>query len=1035
MCPTWGAAAGVKRGDLLVVLFLLSRFVGQPSPGISMVVLEEIPDTPPEAAAASWPEVVVPVAVDAMSGRLVGSAPLPPTARPPPRPHTPPRGEPSRPERDSEDSQGHGPARGGGPGDVSSRLPGRVTAALAAFQAQRYNQVRTLLTGAPTTDVPAQLLLRRARLAEGLVTRAAQAQTAAASGDAPLLALQQLLVQLEVSSHQAGPQLLLALTKALGQCGRAGAALVYATGSHARLVRHMGPPTVATAAAVLRGAGPMLPGPAARLAAVAAASKSPVEAAAAALAVLRATACAPGPDGAAMRLLALTPVEGPRPLRWLAGLAAAGGLSGHCAASIDLASIFASFASDAASRAALREADVAPLAALLALERAQRAMPQAAMGTSQHTAVRRAALRAFAALCEDPFLVRTEAFTRRSGKAAAVAVTPTKLLSHMVDALRGALATSASRPCPVLGWDGRPKSFCAAPYAADVDAGEAATADCCVAHALTSLRAILRASPRNAARVLQDAACVDALAPVFKGFDASTPASAALRRDAELCAGAIAAGCAPAAEEACTGDDIGPLAGLLCLPPGAIPEPSLVARAAGRLSVLIPTCSGDAFWHSLLAMGGAVQAMHTALRQHVEATAATAADVAVWAGDPRSACLLACVERCRAAGLWGAYFESIGQAEVSRMEAALKGRRPPVDAAPATPTPTSPRQPPAAKARVPVAAQKAAAHGIPAVAPSHPPAKPAPPAGGAAPTRQKPLPWDPPASVPNGGALATGGGGDQPLIRKGFLSHPPRRGARHPAAKPAQAPPSAAGGAHGAGQPADSVSPVVAEPLPEEEPLACEVGSGPGTDDAPRDPTRDDSGYDADGLRVTWDSGGLGAAGAAQRAARAAWLALELRQKVTWHQDSEAVHVAIAVPAGTKHRDVAVTVTPTRLTVRLGWHGRVVDGPLARRCKASESVWSLGEGGTEVLLLLPKDDPYFWRALFEGGEEKSHYEVLRELVQADERVQSLEEVDGPTRDLVLDLQEHQAMVNEGLIDPVHGFDDFRLVIGDGDGAK
>lgn len=29
----------------------------------------------------------------------------------------------------------------------------------------------------------------------------------------------------------------------------------------------------------------------------------------------------------------------------------------------------------------------------------------------------------------------------------------------------------------------------------------------------------------------------------------------------------------------------------------------------------------------------------------------------------------------------------------------------------------------------------------------------------------------------------------------------------------------------------------------------------------------------------------------------------------------------------------------------------------------------------------------------------------------------------------------QAMINEGLIDPVNGLDDFRIVIGDGDGAK
>lgn len=37
---------------------------------------------------------------------------------------------------------------------------------------------------------------------------------------------------------------------------------------------------------------------------------------------------------------------------------------------------------------------------------------------------------------------------------------------------------------------------------------------------------------------------------------------------------------------------------------------------------------------------------------------------------------------------------------------------------------------------------------------------------------------------------------------------------------------------------------------------------------------------------------------------------------------------------------------------------------------------------------------------------------------------------GCARDTLL-----QAMVNEGLVDPVNGLDDFRIVIGDGDGAK
>ncbi len=169
------------------------------------------------------------------------------------------------------------------------------------------------------------------------------------------------------------------------------------------------------------------------------------------------------------------------------------------------------------------------------------------------------------------------------------------------------------------------------------------------------------------------------------------------------------------------------------------------------------------------------------------------------------------------------------------------------------------------------------------------------------------------------------------------------------------------------------------------------------------------------------------------RAARAAWANSDLRQRLRWQQTSTDVHAHLRVPRGTRARDIAVTITPTRLAVSLAWHGRVLDGPLSRRCKAREALWSLE--GDEISIILPKDDPYFWKALFEGGEEKSHYEVLRELVDADEPAPRSDEIDDETRDLVADLQEQQAMINEGLIDPINGFDDFRLVIGDGDGAK
>ena len=135
---------------------------------------------------------------------------------------------------------------------------------------------------------------------------------------------------------------------------------------------------------------------------------------------------------------------------------------------------------------------------------------------------------------------------------------------------------------------------------------------------------------------------------------------------------------------------------------------------------------------------------------------------------------------------------------------------------------------------------------------------------------------------------------------------------------------------------------------------------------------------------------------------------------------------------GTKAKDVEVQVTPTRLLVKLRWYGRVFDGPLSRRCKASESWWILDDDRVEICL--PKDDNHFWRSLFEGGQMKSYYEVLQELVRADEATPSYDDLPEDAKDLVDELRERQELVSEGLIDP-DIFDDFRCVLSDGDGAK
>ena len=220
---------------------------------------------------------------------------------------------------------------------------------------------------------------------------------------------------------------------------------------------------------------------------------------------------------------------------------------------------------------------------------------------------------------------------------------------------------------------------------------------------------------------------------------------------------------------------------------------------------------------------------------------------------------------------------------------------------------------------------------------------------------------------------------------------------------------------------------------PEPEPVRAPPARSPTTSTPPAPPpatkvsegegAEEGAEFDEDGLRTVWDS----APEAGRRKARAAWANLDHRAKLRWTQTSTDVHAFIKVPAGTAAGEVTVQVTATRLEVRLGWFGRVFAGPLQRRCKAGESWWLLEDD--EIHVLLPKDDPHFWSALFEGGEKKGYHEILQELVQADEPAVAYDDLDERAKDLVNEVRERQQLIAEGLIDP-DAFDDFRCVIGE-----
>jgi len=856
-------------------------------------------------------------------------------------------------------------------------------------------------------------------------------------------------------------------------------------------LRHFVFPTRSACDACLRlalGAGSELGAlAAARLAAAACARASPPQTALAALLLLCFAAALPGERGIAVRLLSLAPPpqlspDAPQPLAWLVGLLSMGGLEGsHRVPSCDaLCSLLSAFAEDAASRAALRTAACQPLDALLQLTEMTAPSSGAASAEAPslgrpaagvRVAIRCAALAAMARLAEaDPWLVKAEGFTT----AARGALKGTDLWKRSAAALAASIRGCAWAATASHGWDGCTKSFTRARTARDAAPlmdGRAAEESSLVL-SLRLLHALLRASPRNAAALLHASGATESLTEVTTTF--SGPVDTL--RAAETVIARIAWGCPTAATAALEGADVAPLAAMLWLGlPGcagfseahsgsaaqaeaAAAALNLRIRSAERLACLLPTASGDAYIGSMLALKGGLQALHTALclAEAVPTGIEAATKAAGVSAAPLASLFLACLERSRASVASaaravsgaasdtvpiGGYWDAMGAPEILRIEAVLLAG----PGGAAWRTRGGRVGPPAALAGAAAArlAPTRQSSSEPKSVPTAVPSAPLRPVGSA--DKGKQLPWDPPPAVP---AAAPGAPPvlHAGLIKQGFFGKPPTK--RSSTRCSTLSMPSAtvfAGNRAIINMHAAEAVPALERTCDEtfgewSAQLTMSVSEGSLILDpaasAGKPPHRA-ADVDEDGLRVTFDSAGLGVEGEKRRSGRTAWAALDLRDKLSWNQDSTSVTATVKLPAGTRASELAVRVTPTHISLTLAWHGRVLDGPLARRCKAGEAVWSLDSAsdGCLLTLFLPKDDPFFWKSLFEGGEEKSHYEVLTELVRADEAAPRHDEVDEETRDLLADLQEHQAMVNEGLVDPINGFDDFRLVIGDGDGAK
>ena len=70
-----------------------------------------------------------------------------------------------------------------------------------------------------------------------------------------------------------------------------------------------------------------------------------------------------------------------------------------------------------------------------------------------------------------------------------------------------------------------------------------------------------------------------------------------------------------------------------------------------------------------------------------------------------------------------------------------------------------------------------------------------------------------------------------------------------------------------------------------------------------------------------------------------------------WTQYSAEINLSVALPAGTRARDLVVSVQPFEICISLRGYGVVLRGSLHRGVRHRETVWTIEEGQLRLLLV------------------------------------------------------------------------------------
>ena len=111
---------------------------------------------------------------------------------------------------------------------------------------------------------------------------------------------------------------------------------------------------------------------------------------------------------------------------------------------------------------------------------------------------------------------------------------------------------------------------------------------------------------------------------------------------------------------------------------------------------------------------------------------------------------------------------------------------------------------------------------------------------------------------------------------------------------------------------------------------------------------------------------------------------LEAKVQYEWSQFSSEINLTVALPAGTRARELVVVVQPFLISVSLKGFGAILRGSLHKGVRHKETVWTIEEGALRILLV--KGDQQSWKKLFPHENEMSPMEAIRQVCEDPEPV-------------------------------------------------